>query len=71
MINGLKFEVFQCNNVRTSALFSRLHMRRVKGSGGGDKLCYCPQNVTENRFFRPTGIYIIRTMKGEDAASYR
>ena len=40
-------------------------MRRVKGSGGGDKLCYCPQNTTEHRFFRPTGIYIVRTIKGE------
>lgn len=44
-------------------IFNRLHMRRVKGSGGGDKLCYCPQNSTENRFFRPTGVNIIRTVK--------
>lgn len=44
-------------------IFDRLHMKRVKGSGGGDKLCYCPPNTTENRFFRPSGVYIIRTVK--------
>ena len=39
-------------------------MRRVKGTGGGDKLCYCPPNTAENRFFRPTGINIVKTTKG-------
>lgn len=44
-------------------VFDRLHMRRVKGTGGGDKLCYCPPNTPENRFFRPTGINIVKTTK--------
>ena len=43
----------------------RLQLKRVKGGGPGEKLCYCPANSPDNQFFRPTGIYIIRTVKGK------
>ena len=44
---------------------SRLQLKRVKGGGQFGKLCYCPKASVDERFFRPTGIHIIRTVKGQ------
>ncbi|KAL4238274.1 Cap-specific mRNA (nucleoside-2'-O-)-methyltransferase 1 [Mactra antiquata] len=44
-------------------IFNRLQLKRVKGGGPVDKLCYCPKYNPENRFYRPTGVYIIRTVR--------
>ena len=49
----------------------RLDMKRVKGCGGVDRLCFSPQSNTEHRFYKPTGIYIVRTMKGESLSFKR
>ncbi|XP_052769831.1 cap-specific mRNA (nucleoside-2'-O-)-methyltransferase 1-like [Mya arenaria] len=44
-------------------IFNRLELKKVKGGGPVERLCYCPREYTDGRFFRPTGIYIIRTVK--------
>lgn len=35
-----------------------------------EKLCYCPAEGADDRFFRPTGIYIIRTVRGKTHVYY-
>lgn len=54
-------EVFRFEEI--GQIFNRLEMKRVKGAGPIEKLCYCPKDSYNNMFFRPTGIYIIRTVK--------
>ncbi|WAR18798.1 CMTR1-like protein, partial [Mya arenaria] len=46
-----------------------LELKKVKGGGPVERLCYCPREYTDGRFFRPTGIYIIRTVKGKNSTS--
>ncbi|XP_060554064.1 cap-specific mRNA (nucleoside-2'-O-)-methyltransferase 1-like isoform X2 [Ruditapes philippinarum] len=54
-------EVFRFEEI--GQIFSRLKLKRVKGGGQFGRLCYCPKDNVDERFFRPTGIHIIRTVK--------
>ncbi|XP_045186232.2 cap-specific mRNA (nucleoside-2'-O-)-methyltransferase 1-like [Mercenaria mercenaria] len=54
-------EVFRFEEI--DQIFNRLQLKRVKGGGQWGKLCYCPKDSVDDRFFRPTGINIIRTVK--------
>ncbi|KAL3872951.1 hypothetical protein ACJMK2_036120 [Sinanodonta woodiana] len=46
-----------------SLIVGRLELRRAKGGHGTNQLCYIPQHSQEQRFFRPSGVYIIKTTK--------
>ncbi|KAL5008105.1 hypothetical protein ScPMuIL_013686 [Solemya velum] len=55
-------ELFRLEQI--TDIFKRLELKRLKGGGSMPRLCYCPRDRPDARFFRPTGVYFIKTTKG-------